>query len=58
MMNRPALYFAAKYHYLGSVKALLAGKAKPGLKDNQGINCIHVCTDDQVSSFLKKGFLL
>jgi ankyrin repeat protein len=58
ILGRNALFFAAKNNFLRSVKCLLNGRAKPGIKNNQGLNSLAVCTDEKTLSFLKKGFLL
>ena len=58
ILGRNALFFASKLNYLRSVKSLLNGKSKPGIKNNQGLNSLDVCTDEKILSFLKKGFLL
>lgn len=52
LLGRNALFFAAKFNHLQSVKLLLLHKAKPGIRNNQGLNCFNVCTDDKIRSFL------
>jgi ankyrin repeat protein len=44
-LGRTPLFQAAKNNYLRPVKALLAGGAKPGIKNNQDQSSIDVCTN-------------
>lgn len=57
-LGRTALFLAAENNYLKSCKALLVGRAKPNIRSGQGLSSIDVCTDWQISGFLKKAFLL
>ena len=58
MIGRNPIFFAAKYNHHAVVKMMLAAKAKPGIKNNQGKSSLDVCTDRETMAFLKKGFLL
>ena len=42
-MGQTALFIAAKYEFLRPVKALLAGKAKPQIKNGIGQSAIDIC---------------
>lgn len=56
--GRTPLFLAVKYNYLRSVKALLTGKANPGLRDDDNLSCIDIAKDLKIENLLRKGFLL
>ena len=58
IIGRTALFLAVQLDNLRSIKALLAGKAKPGKINNKGQNAIDVCKTLQVKGLLLKAHLL
>lgn len=58
MGNRTALYLASKNNNLQSVKALLAGKANPGIKTFGGQTAYQIADNERIRGFLAKAFLL
>jgi ankyrin repeat protein len=58
MGGRTALFLASKNNNLQSVKALLAGKANPGIKTYGGVSPMEVAENERVKGFLAKASLL
>lgn len=58
MGGRTPLFLACKTNNIQSVKALLAGKANPGIRTYGGISPLQVTDNDKLKGFLAKALLM